>query len=1471
MRRVLLSIAGSSFDGAFADQPLEFAPDLGRRLVAALADHGYAAEPPSGHVDLDADGLGAAVEKAVREAGPDDLLIVHVIGHGIDRNGTVLMVGADGRATARTSVTSWMLDAAGDDEDEDPERRHGADAKARVLFLIDVCYAGRAARQAFDQHIDDERRRAWVVAGCLPRRSGYNGHFTEALIGVLGDLGHIDQHFSFPYVPLTSVVRAVRRQALELAKSRGSYPQQVIATRVDLGAVVDVPFFLNPAHKPSLMGAVPAEFRDLVAAVDPLVDPWHFASRASGRQIHPGRLMPGTFHGRGEQLRRLTAWLAGDAGTPLMVVTGSPGVGKSAAIGMLVCAGHPRLVTVTDKLWWDRRADLPAAPRADLAVVHARERGLAEILGSVARQLGLTGPGREWTPIGIREAMLARDRPPVLVLDALDETVDPVAVLAAIGALSAAAGDRVPCRLLVGTRAGRYWPAFEPLCAEAEELGSLVDLDAEDRGELQGALAGYVDDLLRTDAGYGASEMVPTRRFLAGHVAEVLSAPVAAEGGPRWGEFLVAGVYVNHLVRSAVPDEPGAARVPRTLPEVLDLDLSGRTSAWLLPVLKVVAHAFGAGVPLEVIEVCCAAFAERADTRPARQDVVAALWEARFYLRRDHEPDGTTLYRLFHQALSDHLQQRTADELGDRAGAHRKILDSVRARGGVWDATITPPYLLRHSADHAAAADRIDELLVDPHFLIHAEPAHLSRHLRRATTAEGRTAAAIYRTSLYHHLRREPEARRGLLALDAARHGQRELSRRLAEVTGDLPTMGWRPAWSTGGQSSSLLHVLPTGSEITATTLTTAGSRQYATLAGQDGLLRLWDLVDGTSRAVRTTGSGPVIHAFPYACPDGPMLVTVGRNAQVTAWTVPDATLYSRTELGCEPTTAAVHLAFADGSTHVILGDREGHLHGAPVARPGEGWTREAHAAEVTALAATVLADGSPVVVSADRAGDVRVWDVVTGDLRLHLEGYPDWVGGIACHRNLDGSDVAVVTGGGGTAVVWDLLDGRVRHKLRTAGAWTAPAACATVPGIDADVVVLGGEQGTAEVRDLRTGEVRWTLHGHRSWLGPAICTTLADGATVAITASGDGTARLWDLATGAAREVLTGHADSVTGTAHLTTEDGTDLVLSYGLDGHGRVWDVTVSPDEMSSRTGHLDTVTAVAAVGPYLVSGGRDGSVLRWGAATGKGWGAVHTTENPILAVAAGASEDGLVIVSGDLAGVFRRSTLTGRGTGRINTATEQFAPAILAIACSADPNRSFRAVICDSWGSRIQFRPGPEEDFDVRPASGTHVNAVAWLRLADGTPVILTSTAGPSASVWDVRTADLRYWVTDLGSDVTSIAGLSGPDGFIVLGGADGEVRCRRLADGEPLRSLTGHTEAVTAVACATDEEGWVVAAAAADGVIRVWRAADSEWPETVTMPEVARSLCFTPDGGLVAGYGWEVARFDRYRTQSAAVTR
>jgi hypothetical protein len=192
----------------------------------------------------------------------------------------------------------------------------------------------------------------------------------------------------------------------------------------------------------------------------------------------------------------LAGWLnqpAGPGGS-LRVVTGGPGAGKSALLGMLVCLAHPELVELSESIQRLPAQLIPVRARpGTMAAVHARNRGVGDLLTSIARQL------REDFPIGHIEWMLARLRgrsdQPVIVLDAPDEADDPTAVHRSLLVPLATATDdrgRPLCRLLVGTRDQPRFASILDLARNQPE--AYLDLDTAAPQQVRTDVAAYVQE-----------------------------------------------------------------------------------------------------------------------------------------------------------------------------------------------------------------------------------------------------------------------------------------------------------------------------------------------------------------------------------------------------------------------------------------------------------------------------------------------------------------------------------------------------------------------------------------------------------------------------------------------------------------------------------------------------------------------------------------------------------------------------------------------------------------------------------------------------------------------------------------------------------------------------------------------------------------------------------------------------------------
>jgi WD40 repeat protein len=95
---------------------------------------------------------------------------------------------------------------------------------------------------------------------------------------------------------------------------------------------------------------------------------------------------------------------------------------------------------------------------------------------------------------------------------------------------------------------------------------------------------------------------------------------------------------------------------------------------------------------------------------------------------------------------------------------------------------------------------------------------------------------------------------------------------------------------------------------------------------------------------------------------------------------------------------------------------------------------------------------------------------------------------------------------------------------------------------------------------------------------------------------------------------------------------------------------------------------------------------------------------------------------------------------------------------------------------------------------------------------------------------------------------------PEGKLILSaGEDKTIRIWDAVTGKELRTLTGHDEAVLAVACSPD--GKLAASGGDDGMVRLWDLATGRLlasintAGTLPQPDPVRFICFSPDGKLL----------------------
>ncbi|NEA99004.1 hypothetical protein [Streptomyces sp. SID13726] len=466
--------------------------------------------------------------------------------------------------------------------------------------------------------------------------------------------------------------------------------------------------------------------------------------------------------------------------------------------------------------------------------------------------------------------------------------------------------------------------------------------------------------------------------------------------------------------------------------------------------------------------------------------------------------------------------------------------------------------------------------LTDPAFLVTAEPERVAALLGLAAGPAEKLAAAVYRASAHAHHGAGPAARRQILAVDAARYGDRDLSERLSSVgIPGAPAAHWRVEWATGSQvHPGFLGFLDSGPPAPMV----AVDGRPATITRGDGVLSFRDPATGAEvarapltgweRGERTTA---VVDGRPVevscAEPDGlPRILDLATGEVL-------GTLLTAAEVG--PMLHEIRSATIDGRPHVVAGDERGVA----------VWdlTSREPVAEIVPDGddllswAAVTLGGRPHLVTGSFYGKVELWDAVTGE---RTGGGQDDDGELRLMvaATVGGRPYAM-TGGRNpyvgtpldTVSVWS-LDPLQRLDRFPVGAEQA----ATAALGDRCLVVVGDSQ----VWELTPAEtVGDRAPGHTATVR-AVATAVVDGRPVAVTGGDDETLRLWDLATG--RPVgcpLSGKTDDYDGVTWVrTTEvDGRPYAVSghdSGYDEYTRVWDLAAGAEVVDD-----DRVEEVAA----------------------------------------------------------------------------------------------------------------------------------------------------------------------------------------------------------------------------------------------------------------------------------------------------
>jgi Caspase domain len=316
-----------------------------------------------------------------KDRNESDVVVIYYSGHG-DIEGDrhyLLTTDSDPEDLLDTAVPT-----------EDLARRIANSSVRLVLLLIDTCYAGSGSgdiakvvsgiRGLFSR----ENVGFFVIAAARPKEEARQGVLVEALTSVFSDerLAGTLQEFLLPM----AVSTAINRYFLSKNLSQLTMAYETYA------GYEDPPFFPNPRYRPSIPVGVDLKTQRQLSSMEQEDILLHWGPRGRGVEIESQAGW--YFTGRTRILRDLVRWLKTPTADAMpQVITGDPGVGKSAVLARLVTMADPE---------YEPRAPLEDVdpdtipPENSITVaVHAKGKTPGEIVRAMpGDRFRLSGSGR---------------------------------------------------------------------------------------------------------------------------------------------------------------------------------------------------------------------------------------------------------------------------------------------------------------------------------------------------------------------------------------------------------------------------------------------------------------------------------------------------------------------------------------------------------------------------------------------------------------------------------------------------------------------------------------------------------------------------------------------------------------------------------------------------------------------------------------------------------------------------------------------------------------------------------------------------------------------------------------------------------------------------------------------------------------------------------------------------------------------
>jgi len=769
-----------------------------------------------------------------KERNCSDWIVLYYTGHGELVDDNLFLLTRDYKSGLHSS-TAFQVDQLGKmiaGRDSSGEYRR----TRRFLLILDTCYSGTGVFEIinklssqFSKGINDSM--FYILSASFPNEEAMAGGLAKALLNVLEDnsLGGTQQKFIFfdQIVPAINV----RLKAHKVLFSNITSPS------------VEPEFFPNPFYVPG----IPANLtvKEIKSAIEgnELLEFWDPKSRGLDQEFQSGWY----FTGREKILGELSDWLNDDKNMYPHIITGRAGSGKSAILS--------RIVTISDKEYFEK---LPFEEKRkaekyyfniDLAI-YAKGKSMDEVVKRFANHFEI-----EPTISEILKTLKDLNKVFRIVIDALDESSEPYRIVREL------INPICTChfvKLLIGTRS-----EYIELLGTQSRVFNVDDPVYIEKGDIQD----YVKHRLLSTKDPKIFTPYRGQIEFANRVAKI----IAEKAYPN---FLIAKLETEYLLtlpNTISEDSLLKNDIPQTVSQAFSKYFSrfGDDEKKVRDILRALAFAEGSGLPWDNIWTGLSSKLSQKDY--TNDDIRWVLDHAGSFIRESVE-NGRSVYRLYHQSLSDYFTQgHESEEIQNIITQALVETVPIIENSTIIDWRLANPYLKKYLPLHAGKGRILMSLINDPLFLLCMDSFHLITSIEVYGSDIPRDIVYVYKNSIHHIREKSINEAASYLLMKANQRGVTIFDKHPSIV---LLLMPWVTMWTQWDPEIPNNTVGIGDAPITTFVTATWDLRQVAIVGRANGSCEIWDISEGSRIAIWSENKlGNVSQIGFVESSEGPLLI----------------------------------------------------------------------------------------------------------------------------------------------------------------------------------------------------------------------------------------------------------------------------------------------------------------------------------------------------------------------------------------------------------------------------------------------------------------------------------------------------------------------------------------------------------------------------------------------------------------------